>query len=258
MDNDNYNDFDYSELNPKKRGPVFRIFKYILLSMAILFGVFLIARIHVNNTVPDEAKKLLWNREAVDALQNTGAENFPVIAHDLATYSTSEGKRVLRNTITDDAYFSFSHVQYMPLVNQIQLTVRFNESTIGHMIDRFALSERPAAELFSFALEDDAGNRYTDYVYTTCTQNFLGKPRYHYRRLLFSQVDIEKANTLTLKIDYVDPDHPDDPSFREEIDAIVIYDAGFEAAAGRTESEYEAPSAPTEALISANSTRSNQ
>ena len=258
MDNDNYNDFDYSELNPQKRGPIFRIFKYILLSMAILFGVFLIARIHVNNTVPKEAKELLWNREAFDVMQNAGDENFPVIEHNLTTYNTAEGKRVLRNTMTDDAYFSFSHVQYLPSVDQIQLTVRFHESTIDRMMERFDLSGRPANEIFSFALEDDNGNRYDEYSYTASTQNFLGKPRYNYRRLLFSQVDIEQAGTLTLKISYVDPDHPDEPSFWEEIDAIVIYDAGFEEEAGRTESEYEVPSAPTEQLISASLTRSKQ
>ena len=38
MDNDNYNDYDYSELDPKKRGPIFRIFKYIFLFLAKTHG----------------------------------------------------------------------------------------------------------------------------------------------------------------------------------------------------------------------------
>ncbi|MCI8589285.1 MAG: hypothetical protein HFE77_01005 [Clostridiales bacterium] len=253
MDNDNYNDYDYSELDPKKRGPIFRIFKYIFLFLAILFGVFLIARIHVNNTTPEEAKKLLWNEEAIDALHKEGPETFSVIEHNLSTYITAEGKRILRNPMTDDAFFSFSHVQYMPSVNQIQLTVRFNESTIDRVMERFDLSTRPENEIFLFWLEDNNGNRYTTYSYTTATQNFLGKRRYNYRRLLFTQVDIEQVKTLTLHIDY---NNQSDPSASQTIDTIVVYDAGFEAEAGRTKSDYEAPSAPTEQMIFVNPTRS--
>ncbi|MCI8332162.1 MAG: hypothetical protein HFE78_05000 [Clostridiales bacterium] len=254
MDNDNYNDYDYSELDPKKRGPVFRVFKYILLLMAILFGVFLIARIYVNNTTPEEARTLLWTQEAIDVLREEGKENFSVIEHNLSTYNTSEGKRVLRNTMTDDAYFSFSHVQYMPSANQIQLTVRYNESTINHMIERFALPDRPENEIFAFSLKDDKGNRYTEYAYTACAQDFLGQRRYNYRRLLFSNVAIDQAKTLTLTIDYIDPANP---ALSEEIDSIIIYDAGFEAEAGRVQTDYEEPLAPSETLTPANATRSN-
>lgn len=247
MDNDNYNDSYNEEFIPKKRGPVLTAIKYILLTLAIILGVLIAMRIYVNNHDPKEAAALLWNDEALTAYARD-PDHFSVLNHNLATYISNEGKKVIRNNMTEGAAVSFSHVQYMPGVNQLQLTVRYNEAIFKK------LQGREGQELFAFYLTDEHGNEYRDYEYTACTKDFLGKRLYHYRRLCFGGVPIETCQTLTLHIDKIvskDSDKSEGAALsadREPFDSIIVYDAVFEEIAGTQTAAIDPPQSVTPKL----------
>ncbi len=243
MDHDNYNDNDYEEFLPKAHGRVYRVFRAIALTLTALFCVFLAARIHINNTVPRDARIILWDESAYDAYQED-PEGFALVSHPLGSYTDPDtGKNVIRNTMTADAYFSFSDVCYAPDSGQIQLTVRYNESTVGHLMEDYELSFLPEGELFRFVLEDAQGNRYYDYYFTAYAQKFLGKSRYQYRRLLFRGVDLN-TDTLTLKIYYIG--QPIDSEQDDCMDEIIVYDRGFERVAGVKAKKFDPPAGVSE------------
>ena len=132
MNNDNYNDIDYEEFRVKERGPVFKVIKWTVLFFVAVFALLLVARIYVNDTVPDEAKALLWNENGCAAYSE--AQDFYIVEHPLDSYVNKEsGEQVVRNNMTEDAYFSFSDVCYAPAVSQLQLTLRYNVSTLDHV-----------------------------------------------------------------------------------------------------------------------------
>lgn len=248
MDNDNYNDIDYEEFKPKQHGPVFKVFRGICLFFVALFCVFLAARMHINNNVPADAKQLLWDEQAY-AAYTADPGSVKIYDHPLGSYiHPVSGDDVIRNTMTADAYFSFSDVCYSPSLSQVQLTLRYNVSTVDYLMADYELTEEPEGELFVFALEDGAGNRYYDYSYTAHEKSFLGNKRYNYRRLLFRGVDAQSADTLTLRIYYVG----DTQGYRESadtdavIDEIVVFDKTFEDVRERKELVYDAPAGVSE------------
>lgn len=235
MNNDNYNDIDYEEFREKKHGPVFRVFKWITLTLVGVLSLLLILRIYINNNVPKEASEILWD-EAGYAAYTAAPDAFKLIAHPLDSYVIKEtGEQVVRNNMTADAYFSFSDVCYSETVDQVQLTVRYNVSTLEHVKNDLGLDALTEGEVFLFVLEDEDGNRYDEYVYTEFDKSFLGKPRYEYRRLLFSGIRMSETDLLTLKIYYAEM--PED----EPVGEIIVYDREFENAKGVGELDFTAP-----------------
>lgn len=244
MNNDNYNDIDYDEFKVKERGPVFRVFKRIMAAVTAVLAILLIMRIYVNNNVPKEASAVLWDDTGYAAYA-ADPDGFQLISHPIDSYVIKEtGEQVVRNNMTADAYFSFSDVCYSTSAEQVQLTLRYNVSTLEHVKRDLELENLAEGEPFIFVLEDDEKNRYEEYVYTTCSRDFLGKPRYEYRRLLFSGIDVSDVKTLTLKVYYAEK--TDDEDF---IDEIMIYDKEYENAEGAETVEFEAPDGVTEGLL---------
>ncbi len=235
MNNDNYNDIDYEEFRQKKRGPVFKTIKWITLCVVGILGILLIMRIYLNNNVPGEASEILWDEEGY-AAYTADPDGFRLVSHPLDSYVIKDtGEQVVRNNMTADAYFSFSDVCYSDTVDQVQFTLRYNVSTLDHVKKDLGLDSLAEGEVFLFVLEDEDGNRYDEYVFTRFDKSFLGKPRYEYRRLLFSGVKVSEAELLTLKVYYVEKTED------EPVGEIIIYDREFENANGITELDFAAP-----------------
>lgn len=244
MNNDNYNDIDYDEFRVKERGPVFKTFKWITLTVVGILCVLLVMRIYVNNNVPKEASAILWD-EAGYAAYTADPDGFELISHPIDSYVIKEtGEQVVRNNMTADAYFSFSDVCYSTSADQVQLTVRYNVSTLEHVKKDLELDALAQGEPFIFVLEDNEKKRYDEYVYTTCSKNFLGEPRYEYRRLLFSGIDASEVNTLTLKVYYAEKTEDED-----FIGEIMVYDKEYENAEGAEPIRFDAPDGVTEGLM---------
>jgi len=243
MNNDNYNDIDYEEFRIKERGPVFKTFKWITLTLVGILCVLLLMRIFINNNVPEEAKAILWD-EAGYAAYKADPEGFELISHPLDSYVIKgTGEQVVRNNMTPDAYFSFSDVCYAPSADQVQLTLRYNVSTLEHVKKDLELEELSEGEPFIFRLADDKDKVYAEYCYTSAEKSFLGKPRYEYRRLLFSGIEMDGVNTLSLRVYYVD-----EPEAEKPLGEIIIYDKEYENAEGVKALDFDPPEAITEDL----------
>ncbi len=91
-----------------------------------------------------------------------------------------------KDNLTRDGKFSASYVYYIPSEEQIQITVRYNNSTIKKLMQEYSLSEEPKDEAFVFTITDGTGNTYTEYKYISATKNM-----YNYQRLIFDGVDLK-------------------------------------------------------------------
>ncbi|MBQ8697015.1 MAG: hypothetical protein IJ519_04775 [Clostridia bacterium] len=244
MNNDNYNDIDYEEFRVKERGPVFKVVKWITLTLVGILCVLLVMRIFVNNNVPEEAKRLLWD-EAGYSAYTLDPEGFEIVSHPLDSYVIKEtGEQVVRNNMTADAYFSFSDVCYAPKADQLQLTLRYNVSTLEHVKKDLELEELREGEPFIYRLVDDEERVYGEYAYTAAQKDFLGKPRYEYRRLLFSGVDVSEVKTLTLQVYYADM-----PDAEKPVGEIMIYDKEYENAEGARSLDFDAPDGVSDGIV---------
>lgn len=243
MDNDNYNDNYYEEFEKKKHGPVYRAVSWALIIFVIAFGVFLFARIRINNHAPTEVEATLWDGAAYSAYLSS-PDTFEVYSYTLESYykeSAENTERVTRNIMTKNLNIKFTAMEYMKDADELQFTVRYNEATA----QEYAAND--GGETFIFLLRDDNGNVYGDYSYKGYEQNFMGSKRYNYRRLVFHDIDLSDIKTLTMYVYTANAVITD----KNHVDSIVVYDAYLPL----TKKEFTPPSG-AQSLSPAPATRS--
>ena len=175
---DDYNDpneqNEYDAVNGKKI-TVGKIIKKTLLYSLRVASFFVIAillwRIF-SGEAPQNMQELLFTDTTVQSLNNS-PDTFEVYHYKHKDNLTSDGK------------FAASHIYYIPSENQVQVTVRYNNSTIKMLLEDYSLSDEPEFEPFVFTLTDGMGNTYTEYKYISGTKNM-----YNYRRLVFDGIDL--------------------------------------------------------------------
>lgn len=176
---DDYNDpdeqNDYDALNGKKI-TVGKIIKKTLLYTLRLASFFVIAillwRIF-SGEAPKNMQELLLTDSTVQSLNNSSTP------FDVYYYQH-------KDNLTKDGKFSASHIYYIPAEKQVQITVRYNNSTVKKLMSDYSLSTKPDFEPFVFTLTDGLGNTYTEYKYISGSKNM-----YNYRRLVFDGVDLD-------------------------------------------------------------------
>ena len=102
--------------------------------------------------------------------------------------------------ITEGRLLEFNNLYYIPKLNQLQVSVKYNEDIKYSKNDEMPLV---------FKLTDDEGNEYTDYFVA-----FAERSKYEYVRICFENVDLYKRETdengeflrkkLTLTVDMLD------------------------------------------------------
>lgn len=206
MDNENMSNDYYSDGSHKPKSRVGKILRWAGLAIVLLVYVLLFFRIYIKGN-PKSASEFLWTPEAVAAYKLEG-ENFVVKTQKIESYNKILGydennvpivERVIYNDITGDGSFQISELMYVPSTKEVQVTLRFNRSSLDKLKDEYKLSERPDGEIFFFALDSLDGNYYTDYSYTA-SKRFT----YEYRRLVFKNVDLDAAELMYLNIYYID------------------------------------------------------
>lgn len=105
------------------------------------------------------------------------------------------------------ARFMASNQYYCPELGELQVTLRYNNSTLDRVREDFSLSETPEAadELFDFTVVDqtilnsdfDNENR-AHLVHIESERQFM----YTYLKLTFRGIDFEKADWLRIEIYY--------------------------------------------------------
>lgn len=143
------------------------------------------------------------------------AEHYPKMMKDLyptetliAAYEADPDIEIRRQKLAisydnaDFALFMANHQYYCPAAGELQIALRYNESTLREVQKDFGLSSVPDPDpaLFDFTLYDDNGNRYP-----LALQRSGGWAMYRYYKLGFTGVDFgEQTNWVRLDIYYKD------------------------------------------------------
>lgn len=164
-----------------------RIFKYLIFGLIIFIVGFMTLRVLTSGDTKI-AKNFLWTEKAKNSyIQDPG--KFLIYSIDVP------------KDYTDDGFFRVSNIRYaeseIGSLEQLQVTVRWNNSTIEYLKEDLGLTELPAGEPFVFTLTDDKGNVYTVYDMVSDT-----KPLYNYRRLAFDVSGFKDAETFYINIYY--------------------------------------------------------
>ncbi len=158
-----------------------KVLKVIALSISFFIFAFFLFRIFTMGD-PVSMTTVDWNPSAREAYQHNPS-SFSVISQKQQVMLTKDGK------------FWISGILYLPEAKQLQVTIKYNDSTLK------ALREETGQDLpdepFTFSLLDSAGIRYTDYDFRT-----ERKLNYSYRRLIFYGVDLTDAATAYVDIYY--------------------------------------------------------
>ena len=182
-----------------------RILKYTALTLIFSIIAFLLVRILIAEYYPAAMKELTPTetlRAAYEANPNLEMRRQKLaISYDNAEF----------------ALFMADHQYYCPEAGELQIALRYNESTLAEVKADFGLSEEPAPspELFDFTLYDDNGNRYP-----LALQISGHKYMYHYYKLGFTGVDFsEKTNWIRVDIYYKDAINYDEEPYA----CILLY-----------------------------------
>ncbi len=183
----NYDDYvdeneenEYDAVRGKKItvGKVLKyFFKYIFITIGVLVCGLLFFRIFLTGE-PDLSKEYIWNKNAVLAYKANPKEYkvYRVVHPD---------------NISRDGNFLVSSVYFVPSDDQIQFTVRYNDSSLDDLVKEYKLKEKPASDPYVFTLSDQKGNFYDKYELIT-----FKKGKYNYTRVIFDGVDMD---ALTVK-----------------------------------------------------------
>ena len=165
----------------------FRTLKLIVKAICVLLiaGIYAILayRLITGLGVPKKATSILWTDEATAAYEASNGA--------LVIYTQEQD-----DTIGKDGRFSVYSVKLIPEIDEVQLTVRYNRSTVKALREQTESAytdeaDRSAAlaliddEPFVYLLRDNENNVYTDYTEYTYTEGL-----YTYVTLAFDGVKL--------------------------------------------------------------------
>lgn len=184
-----------------------RIFK--IAALTLVFGIIalLVGRIILAEYYPKNMKELSYTEGIAAAVE----ENGQITVHTQNLRASYDNP--------DFALFMANHLYYVPELGELQITVRYNNSTLQEMKADFGLAAEPvpSADLFSFSLVDHTavdendkeveGGGHRVYAASVTTES---KFMYQYIKLTFTGVDFEAADWLRLDIAYTGDEAPVD------------------------------------------------
>ena len=167
----------YGDKKEKDTSSVIKLVLKILFTALVVFLYgFLILRMCTMDPSED-TRSLVWDKTLLEAY-HADPEGF--------TVSTQS----LHQNMDENGYIAFFDVLYIPSAKQLQLTVRYNVSTVAAIEDAYSLSEITGEPLV-FSLRAEDGTRYSAYSYTATKTN-----RYYFRHLVFNDVDLDVFTIL--------------------------------------------------------------
>ena len=178
-----------------------KIIKYFFILLVVAINVFFLWRIFSSND-PSSLKALSPNEALAAAYEADG---------DLVGMFSQEQRSI---TSGEENYglFAVSKTVFIPSANQIQITVRYNNSTLRRTQEKYGLSEVPArdADVYDVSLlivtdltpEDDSDNLSLSEDSVKQTRIFPSycekeqKNLYNFRRFVFDLGDVDLAQIV--------------------------------------------------------------
>lgn len=161
-----------------------KLFKYTILSVSFLIFAFFIFRLAFSGT-PKELRRIVWTPQAIEAYRSS-PETFEAIEQEQETYITNDGK------------FWILDVVYLPEAKQLQMVIKYNDSTLKYLKEALGTETLPE-EPFVYSLLDNNGARYE-----THTQETGRRLNYNYRLLAFENIDLTDISVMYVDIYYTD------------------------------------------------------
>ncbi len=206
-----------------------RIVKYTVkaIGLLIVFGtiIFFLWRVFTSGN-PKELERLTPNAplcEAYDAAVAAGEE--------LTVYTQYQKDNITAVPDKNYGYFGVTDAKFIPGADQVQLLIRYNNSTIRHLVEDYGLAETPgrddrlydvtlyvAYDLTPDVASDNSGEypesiRYERYHATT--EDSDKKNLYNFRKLVFDGVKLDDPALPVLAI-YVDFYYVGDLDYEKE------------------------------------------
>lgn len=239
-----YNEFEKEEDSwrpPQKKWWVItkKVLGYTVIALALAFIALLIVRM-ITSKPPKGMTELIWTDEAFEAF-TAAKESGSKLAVLQISSSDSFDKGDGDENKSDDmasAMTSIYATYYIPSVNEIQFTVRFNDRLVNYLEKDYPEARsmfEDGKELYSFVLTfeyEDEKRQVTDYRFLKDE-----KAGYTYRRLVFDigeGVEIEKVSTMSVEVYYIG-------NMADVRHKMFVYKSTF----GRLEYGYDTPKAAT-------------
>ena len=188
-------EYDYYPEEPeKKKGfGIGKLVKYIIIAVIVLVYALLFFRIFISNDT-GLAKDFVWTADSVAAYDENGT--LSVYKQELKGYTLrDESGNVIESVtfdkLSEDGLFAVSNFMYVEETSEVIITVRYNDECERLYSEKYSL-DPSKGELFVFELSGGA-RTYSDYTYLT-DERFV----YHYRRLVFKDVELADLSSLSL------------------------------------------------------------
>ncbi len=168
----------------KKKSLLSRIIKILFLTLFVCVLGFLLFRMCEMDSYPDSMTELSFDEVLLSHYEDVGT------SMKVYTQEIRLG--------TDDSrsgYFFADYLYLIPEARQMQLSLRFNRSTVDKMESEHAL-ENLNADSFIYRLEDSLGNVHE---LSGVTKEEEGK--YHFRKLTFNGVNFPLPSEVVIETD---------------------------------------------------------
>lgn len=174
-------------------------FKTVILAISFFIYAFFIFRLCSTQEAPESVASVVWN-DTTRAAYAAAPDEFQILSQEPSTFITENGR------------FWISDVVYLPQAKQLQLTIKYNDSTLKYL--REALAKQASGEEdaepitadditlpeepFDYTVLDNSGNRYTEHTSIADREQ-----NYNYRRLVFENIDIPEYAAYYIDMYYV-------------------------------------------------------
>lgn len=184
----------------------------VFFTLFVFFLIGLVTFRLIASKPPKEMKQLLWDQSLVEiCAQSPDTEIQLITSYD---------------SFSEDGMFSVYSIYYIPALEQIQFTVRYNNRVLNYLEEDHPGAKQTEGEIYRYRLRDDHGKFYTDYSYVTDS-----KMGYTYRRLIFSGISLKDVSAVYVDVYYHDDYAPTlDPRhtmyvYRYDFAVNKVYDA---------------------------------
>lgn len=180
MDSEN-RDYKY-DLEPKRSFRVVKIiFKVLLIALILFIYGFFVLR----NCTSQPKTRIVWSDSLTEAYEKHGDE-LVIYTQNPHTFIDEYEEYEEGELVRGGYQLAVFDIMYTPEVRQLQVTVRYNKAALERLKSNYDLDEIPEGEPFAYSLLFEDGTRLTEYTYSAYTTNL-----YHYRYLVFENVDLE-------------------------------------------------------------------
>jgi hypothetical protein len=225
-------------MSPMRESLAWKIVKYVVKGffLLLIFGTIalILWRIFSSGT-PKSMTALDANDEIVEAWKKAEAEG-----REMDMFTQLQPTNITTKK-ENYSYFSVENVVFIRDAEQLQLTFRYNNSTIRHLKEDKGLSELPdrAEDLYDVTLwavydltpdvtGDDENVEYVRYHPTESETRAEQKNVYNYRKYVFDGVSMENADKPLLTV-YMDVYYVGDLDYDEEpYGTLPIYQYTYE------------------------------